>query len=74
MSIIQCPHCFDYIIIEQINCQIFRHAVYKDTAMGQLPPHSSEEECKKAFENGSIYGCAKPFKYDGEIVSICGYI
>ena len=27
MPILLCPHCQEYIIIEKINCGIFRHGV-----------------------------------------------
>ena len=72
MFIIICPHCSDYIIIEEINCQIFRHAVYK--IGGQLPPHSSEALCNEVVEKDIVYGCAKPFRFDGINVSKCDYI
>jgi hypothetical protein len=26
--VLECPHCKDYIIIEKINCAIFRHGVF----------------------------------------------
>jgi hypothetical protein len=29
MLIVKCPHCNESVIIEQINCAIFRHGVYK---------------------------------------------
>ena len=38
--IVLCPHCGDSILIEQINCRIFRHAVYKTTGE-QMDPHTS---------------------------------
>lgn len=31
MLIINCPHCDSKILINKINCKIFRHGVYKDT-------------------------------------------
>jgi hypothetical protein len=61
---IECPHCLGLIIINEneINCSIFRHAVYKTDINQQLPPHSSKEVCDDAVERGIVYGCAKPFK------------
>ncbi len=59
--IVICPHCNDDIIIEEINCSIFRHAVIKTTLM-QINPHSSKEICDKLLENNSIFGCGIPFK------------
>ena len=43
-----CPHCQDVIIVNesQINCSIFRHAVYKNT-MQQISPHESKINCDK---------------------------
>ena len=55
-----CPHCKMSILIEEINCRIFRHAVFKQTGE-QMPPHSSKSDCDDAFEKGFVYGCAKPF-------------
>jgi len=72
--IIKCPHCKIDIIIEEINCRIFRHAVYKATGE-QMNPHSSKEECDKAIEEGTVYGCAGPFLLDtSNNPVICGYI
>ncbi len=56
-----CPHCKVWILIEEINCAIFRHAVNKHTGI-QIPPHSDKNTCVKLFEQGEIYGCGKPFK------------
>jgi len=72
-----CPHCNDYIYIEQLNCSIFRHGVMKINNK-QIDPHSSKETCDKLFENGKIYGCGKPFKLENinnvYTVFICDYI
>jgi len=78
-----CPHCFDEVIIieNEINCGIFRHAVYKDS-LQPINPHASKQECERLIEEDKVYGCAKPFKLekikDGEIdrfiAIICDYI
>jgi hypothetical protein len=72
--IIICPHCKDFIIIEEINCRIFRHAVLIETNE-QINPHASEYDCNNLIDNKLIYGCGKPFKlnenYEPEI---CKYI
>ena len=73
MDIITCPHCGEYAIIAEINCAIFRHGVYK-TNMQPINPHASKEECERLLANGEIYGCGKPFKYDGKTIEICDYI
>ena len=58
---VQCPHCKEYVIIEQVNCAIFRHGVFKSN-MSQINPHLSKSECDNLATNGLIYGCGKPFK------------
>lgn len=59
--VIICPHCDENIVIEKINCAIFRHAVIK-TTREQLNPHSSKEICDDLILKNSIFGCGKPFK------------
>jgi hypothetical protein len=72
-----CPHCKDTIIIEKLNCGIFRHGVFK-TNLQQIPPHESENVCENLIQNNLIYGCGKPFKIykkeDTFLVDICEYI
>ena len=77
---LNCPHCNGIIIVvntSQINCSIFRHAVYKNT-MQQIPPHESKINCDKLIETNSVYGCARPFKVikekDKYITITCDYI
>ncbi len=73
--VIECPHCHDKILInkKELNCKIFRHGVYKDN-LKQINPHESKRECDRLFNNNLIYGCGKPFRFDGLNVNICGYI
>lgn len=74
---IQCPHCEEFVIIEQINCAIFRHGVLK-TTLTQINPHLEKNFCDKLKEFDLIYGCGKPFKViwkDNDLVAIeCDYI
>lgn len=56
-----CPHCNSWILIEQINCAIFRHGVDKNTLI-QIPPHLDKNTCDKLFESGKLFGCGKPFR------------
>jgi len=77
-NIIQCPHCKEFIIIQELNCKIFRHGTYKSNGE-QIPPHSPKEVCDELFISGQIYGCGKPFIIivldSGEWkVEICEYI
>jgi hypothetical protein len=75
--VVTCPHCSDPIIIEELNCCIFRHGIFKETAL-QIDPHSSEELCNYYISQKKIYGCGKPFQIinvNGEYCAIkCGYI
>ena len=58
---VQCPHCYTWIQIDEINCAIFRHGQYKETGV-QIPPHLEKKACDELIEKGLIYGCGKPFK------------
>ena len=72
-----CPHCSCVLIIEQINCGIFRHGYLKST-FNQINPHLSKKECDELFEKKLIYGCGKPFKLNINnnkyYAEICDYI
>jgi hypothetical protein len=72
---VKCPHCNDDIIIfrNEINCAIFRHAIFKNT-YEQINPHSSKELCETYIADDSVYGCAKPFKLVNNCPEICDYI
>lgn len=56
-----CPHCAEYIMIEKLNCCIFRHGTFITTNK-QINPHSSKESCDKLKRENLIYGCGKTFK------------
>jgi hypothetical protein len=77
VEIIQCPHCNEPVIIEELNCMIFRHGIFKNTGQ-QIDPHSTIDQCFYYAANNLIYGCGKPFKINivnGKYVAeICGYI
>ena len=77
MEVVICPHCQESIIIEEINCAIFRHAVLKINNQ-QINPHSSKDICDDLIEKKLIYGCGKPFqliKKDNKYEAIiCDYI
>jgi hypothetical protein len=74
---VQCPHCNGTIIIEELNCKIFRHAILKENG-NQINPHAPKEECENYIEKDLIYGCGKPFnvvfKDDKYVAEICDYI
>lgn len=72
-----CPYKDCNMLIEvkkdMINCKIFRHGIYKNN-FNMMNPHEKKEECIRLKENNLIFGCGKPFKFDGEKVEICDYI
>jgi hypothetical protein len=76
--ILYCPHCQEPIIIEKINCGIFRHAILKSTGK-QINPHAPKDNCDELFHSGKIWGCGKPFQViktpDQSLqIKICDYI
>lgn len=58
-----CPHCelLIQILYKEINCKIFRHAIYKST-FKQIDPHLSKEDCDALIRENKIIGCGKPFE------------
>ena len=70
-----CPHCeiLCQVPRSEIRCTIFRHAVFKDQ-MSFVPPHATKETCDSWLKNNLVYGCTKPFIFDGKTVQKCGYI
>jgi len=69
----ECPHCNISIIIESVNCGIFRCGVYKYNGE-QIPPHLSEEDSKKLINENKIWGCGKPFTVINGILVKCAWI
>lgn len=63
LIIVKCPHCESYVTVlkNEINCAIFRHAIFKDTFI-PIDPHSTLQECEKLLSENKIFGCAKPFQ------------
>lgn len=75
--IVTCPHCGEPIIIEQLNCGIFRHGVIIKKGT-QMDPHLKKEACEKLINKKKIYGCGKPFRIIEKMgkleIEICDYI
>lgn len=81
--VVECPHCKEPILIEKLNCCIFRHGALKNNQK-QIEPHASKELCDYYVENQLIIGCGKPFKVilnensksddDKLIAVVCDYI
>lgn len=71
-----CPHCEIQIHVahNDINCQIFRCGVYKSNIDRSVSPHASKLDCDKLVADGLIFGCGKPFRFDGKVISVCDYI
>jgi hypothetical protein len=61
MFVVVCPHCHLFVWIEEVNCAIFRHGVFRDTH-AQVPPHASKAECDDLVARDLIIGCGKPFR------------
>lgn len=66
--LLTCPHCDGNIQIQenQINCSIFRHAIWKNPVREMktpFNPHAPKKEVDAALKNGEIFGCGKPFKF-----------
>ena len=59
--IVNCPNCNNPVLIEQLNCRIFRHGILKANNT-QIDPHASKDLCDYYINNGLIYGCGKPFR------------
>ena len=70
-----CPHCelLCQVPRTEIRCTIFRHAVFKKD-MTFVPPHAPKEECEMWLKKNLVWGCTKPFKFDGRTVEKCSYI
>jgi hypothetical protein len=71
----ECPHCMGMCQVprELVRCRIFRHAVSRVT-LQYMDPHATEEACAGWVERGEIYGCGRPFTFDGRTARTCGYI
>jgi hypothetical protein len=59
--IVICPHCKENVIIEKLNCSIFRHGVFIRNNK-QINPHLSKSACDLLIRKKMIYGCSKPFQ------------
>ena len=63
--------------MDQINCAIFSHGVFKSNLI-QINQHLPKQECDKPINKYLIYGGGKPFKIivkdDVWIIIECDYI
>ena len=69
--IVSCPHCKDYILVEKLNCHIFRHGIFINNGE-QISPHSTKEMCDYFVSNNMIYGCdhGVPFHEDFKLRTV----
>jgi hypothetical protein len=75
MLIAECPNCFDFFEVapNELNCKIFRHGVLKATGQ-PINPHASKADIDALLAADKIYGCGRPFRFDGNTAVVCGYI
>ena len=73
MEVYSCPYCQGGITIEQINCGIFRHGIYRSTGL-QMNPHTPQQECERLVQQNVIWGCGRPFRFDGKTIQPCDYL
>jgi len=81
--VVECPHCKDPILIEKLNCCIFRHGILKENGK-QINPHAPKDLCDFYVKKDLILGCGKPFQViknensknndDKFIAIICDYV
>jgi hypothetical protein len=58
-----CLHCEEPFVISlnEFNCRILRHGVYKHN-LQPINPHATKEECGALLRDDAIYGCAGPLQ------------
>jgi hypothetical protein len=61
-EVVCCPHCNGFIIIEKLNCGIFRHGTYKDDGK-QIDPHLCKEECEDVVSHFKSSWLTARWKY-----------
>jgi len=73
--VFECPHCNESIVVQrnEINCAIFRHAIFRDT-LEPIDPHASKEACDALVRNEKVHGCGKPFRLVNDVPEVCDYV
>jgi len=74
--VLNCPHCEGGVTIQakDIQCGIFRHAVFKINGE-QVPPHASKEQCDAWVTQNLVWGCSRPFRFiNAEKLEISDYV
>lgn len=76
-----CPHCkaATQVLPQQINCKIFRHAVFKINNV-PINPHLPKSQCDDLIKRDIVRGCAGPLEFITDsrdlskfTVQICDY-
>ena len=69
-----CPNCGIMLMIEDVNCGIFRCGIMKDSLL-QIGSHLDKINCDLLLSKNLIYGCSKPFKVGKEMIAEkCEYL
>ena len=71
--IVTCPKCGEYVLIEKINCAIFRHGILRSNNQ-QIPSHADKIYVEHLLLVGDVIGCGKPFKIENGVAVICDWI
>jgi hypothetical protein len=72
---IKCPWC-NYtvqVLPDQINCKIFRCGNLKNNNE-PINPHLPKVYCDYLSTKDLIFGCGKPFEFDGKTIKKCEYV
>ncbi len=71
-----CPHCGVAVGVDAIACGIFRCGVLKPgtTPSSAVPPHADRATCDALVKDGKVWGCARPFRFDGRRATVCDYV
>ena len=75
VKVLECPHCGGGIVIDQMNCSIFRHGAASVDPRGrvddQIAPHASRQASAAKLGHyvtpggeRQSYGCGKPYRMD----------
>ena len=59
--VVICPHCKVPVLIEKLNCCIFRHGIFKINGQ-QINAHATKNLCDFYINKDLIFGCGKPFQ------------
>lgn len=73
----RCPYASCRLLVQVpqdwVRCTIFRCGVFKHNG-DSIDPHSSREICAELVRRQTIWGCGRPFRFNGDHVELCGYI